>query len=106
MAGQAVCKKDEIPTGYMKQLIFDDEEIAVYHLPDGWFATSDVCTHGRAFLTEGSLDGCIVTCPRHGGQFNVMTGAAVKFPCVSPLQVYSVNIRDEEVWVDCSVQRK
>jgi nitrite reductase/ring-hydroxylating ferredoxin subunit len=43
-------------------------------------------------LSEGSLDGTTVTCPLHGAQFNVWTGAVLRGPAKDPLQTYRVNV--------------
>lgn len=90
----------DVPVGTMRQITIDDEDIAVYHVIEAYYATSDLCTHVQESLTAGTLQGCVVGCPRHGGKFDIRTGAAVKFPCVTPLQTYAVEIRGEEIWVN------
>lgn len=91
---------DELPVGSMKQVIVEEEEVAVYHLEDGFYATSDICTHASEFLTNGSISANVVACPKHGGKFDIRTGKAVAFPCVIPLQTYDVEVRGAEVWLD------
>jgi nitrite reductase/ring-hydroxylating ferredoxin subunit len=95
-----VANASDVPVGKMIQVLVEDETIALYHLEDGFRATSDVCTHAGESLTEGKLEGCIVACPKHGGKFNVVTGDATAFPCVVPIETYDVEIRDEHVWID------
>jgi 3-phenylpropionate/trans-cinnamate dioxygenase ferredoxin component len=90
----------EIPVGGMKRVQIDDEDIALYHTEDGFYATSDICTHARVSLSEGTLCGDIVQCPKHGGKFNVKTGAAVAFPCVIPVETFPVEVRGEDIWID------
>ncbi|MDQ0190598.1 3-phenylpropionate/trans-cinnamate dioxygenase ferredoxin subunit [Alicyclobacillus cycloheptanicus] len=84
----------------MKQVTVDDVDIALYHLEDGFYATSDLCTHADYHLTRGTLYRGVVTCPRHGGKFDVRTGAAVAFPCVMPVETYAVDVRGDEVYID------
>lgn len=91
---------DEVPVGSMKQLVFDEEDLALYHVEDGFYASSDLCTHAAMNLSEGALEGHVVACPRHGGKFDVRTGEAVAFPCVMPLKTYAVEVRGEDVFVD------
>ncbi len=74
--------------------------IAVYHLADGFYATNDFCTHGRASLSEGFIDGDIVECPFHGGQFNIRTGAPAMAPCVVPVRIWPVIVEDGRVLLD------
>jgi nitrite reductase/ring-hydroxylating ferredoxin subunit len=63
-------------------------------------ATHARCTHRRGPLSEGTLDGSTVTCPCHGSQFNVCTGAAVKGPAEDPLATYRVTVEGEIGRVD------
>lgn len=90
----------EVPVGSMKQLAFDEEDLALHHAEDGFYVTSDICTHAAMNLSEGTLAGHVVACPRHGGKFDVRTGEAVAFPCVIPLATYPVEVRGEDVYVD------
>ncbi len=90
----------DVPVGGMHKIEMEEDDIAIYHLDEGWYATSDICTHASESLTEGKLEGKIVACPRHGGRFDVTTGEAVRFPCVIPLQTYDIEVRGEEIWID------
>jgi nitrite reductase/ring-hydroxylating ferredoxin subunit len=90
----------EIPSGTMMHVVVEEEDITVYHTEDGYYATSDICTHASESLSTGSLDGNVVACPRHGGKFDVKTGAAVAFPCVYALETYPVELRGEEIWLN------
>jgi nitrite reductase/ring-hydroxylating ferredoxin subunit len=96
---KVACAAD-VPIGKMIQVVVEDESIALYHLGDGFRATSDVCTHAGESLTEGTLEGCIIACPKHGGKFNVNTGLATAFPCVVPVETYAVDVREGDIWVD------
>jgi len=53
--------------------------IAVFRTADGWHALDDTCPHRTGPLSEGTLDvtarGTLVTCPFHGWQFDLVTGA-------------------------------
>ena len=51
-------------------------------------------------IGEGTLDGSTVTCPWHGSQFNVCTGAAIKGPAKDPLATYRVTVEGEIGCVD------
>ncbi|MFB5190358.1 non-heme iron oxygenase ferredoxin subunit [Alicyclobacillus fastidiosus] len=100
MAWIKVANASDVAVGAMIQLELEDDDLALYHLEDGFYATSDVCTHAAQPLSSGTLDGHIVACPRHGGKFDVRTGQPAAFPCVIPLTTYDVEVRGDEVWVD------
>ena len=70
-------------------------DCAVFNIEGGFCATQAMCTHKQGPLSEGSLDGTTVTCPLHGAQFNVWTGAVLRGPAKQPLKTYSVTIEGD-----------
>ncbi len=73
----------------------DGSAYVLCHTLDGTFAFMDgLCTHGRALLSDGFLDDCIIECPKHNGRFDVKTGEAVRLPAQKPLRTYPVTERD------------
>lgn len=81
----------EVPPGSV--LVVDD--CAVFNIEGGFCATQARCTHRQGALSEGSLDGSTVTCPLHGAQFNVWTGAVLRGPARDPLKTYRVTVDGE-----------
>ena len=62
----------------------NDATFAVIKLADGRCSVIDgLCTHGKAHLAEGFVDGTTIECPKHNGRFNVLTGE----PIASPVRV-------------------
>ncbi|MCL6548231.1 MAG: non-heme iron oxygenase ferredoxin subunit [Alicyclobacillus sp.] len=100
MAWVKVATVQDVPVGEMRQVVVNEDEIALYHAEDGYYATSDVCTHASESLSHGRLNGHVVACPKHGGKFDIRTGAAVAPPCVVPVQTYPVQVRGDEIWID------
>jgi len=50
-------------------------KIAIVRTADNQvFAVDSQCTHGRASLADGYVDGLEIECPKHNGRFNVATG--------------------------------
>jgi len=78
----------EVPAGSV--LLVGD--CAVFNIEGGFCATQAMCTHREGPLSEGSLDGTTVTCPLHGAQFNVWTGAVLRGPAEEPLKTYRVTV--------------
>lgn len=77
----------------------NDRAIALYRVNDVVYATDDTCTHAEASLCEGAYHGYVVTCPRHGGQFDIRTGQAVKMPAITPLDVFPVRLEGYAVFL-------
>jgi nitrite reductase/ring-hydroxylating ferredoxin subunit len=65
-----------------------DEALAVYHVGSRFLACADRCPHAGATLSEGELEGSVVTCPRHGSQFDVTTGQRVRGPADTDVATY------------------
>jgi len=81
----------EVPPG--SALLVGD--VAVFNVAGSFCATQDKCTHKQGPLSKGKLDGSTVTCPWHGSQFNVCTGAVLRGPAIDPLKTYSVVVEGE-----------
>lgn len=95
-----LCPADELPVGSMRR--FDDvgeAPLAVYHTASGLYATDDTCTHAKASLTEGDLEGDTVVCPVHWACFDLRTGKAMEFPATIDLRTFPVRLRDGHVEV-------
>lgn len=70
-------------------------DVAVFNVAGIFCATQDKCTHRQGPLSKGKLEGSTVTCPWHGSQFNVCTGAVLTGPAKDPLKTYGVVVEDE-----------
>ncbi len=70
-------------------------EAAVFNVAGSFCATQAKCPHRQGPLSEGGLDGSTVTCPWHGSQFNVCTGAVLRGPAVDALKTYAVVVEGE-----------
>lgn len=69
-----VASLSEIPPGTMKGVKAKGKEILVANVDGEAYAISDRCTHMRARLHKGRLDGTIVECNWHGARFDVTDG--------------------------------
>jgi nitrite reductase/ring-hydroxylating ferredoxin subunit/hemoglobin-like flavoprotein len=69
--------------------------VAVFNVDRAFCATQGECTHKQGPLSEGELDGSIVTCPYHGAQFDVCTGAVQRGPATQPLKTYRVAVEGD-----------
>jgi nitrite reductase/ring-hydroxylating ferredoxin subunit len=64
------------------------------------YAFDDTCTHKGCSLGEGKLDGTIVTCPCHGSQFDVTSGAVVRGPAQRPVRSRSVDVEGNDLLIE------
>lgn len=54
--------------------------VAVFQVDGEIHVLADRCPHAGALLSEGELDHRVLTCPRHGSQFDVCTGERLRGP--------------------------
>ena len=67
-------------------------ELAVYKVAGVVYATSNLCTHDVARLSEGYIDGDCIECPLHQALFHIPTGEARSAPATRPLQTYETKV--------------
>lgn len=94
-----VASVDEIPPGSYKTIDVNDVLIAVFNIGGTLYAIEDVCTHDGGILTGGELHDCIITCPRHGAEFDVRTGEVVTPPAYEPISTFPVRVVEGMVQV-------
>jgi nitrite reductase/ring-hydroxylating ferredoxin subunit len=70
----------EIPPGSGRLVEANGRRIAVFNDGGRFHAIDDACSHQGGPLSEGTLDGTVVTCPWHGARFDVTTGAVLGPP--------------------------
>lgn len=95
----SVAARSALAEGAMLGVEVGDHSIALYNVDGEIFATSNVCTHAFAMLTDGFLDGDIVECPLHGGCFMVKTGEGQGAPITEDLKTYPVRIVGDNIEV-------
>jgi nitrite reductase/ring-hydroxylating ferredoxin subunit/multimeric flavodoxin WrbA len=98
-----VCAADEIPEGKAKAFsIIDNDgskvDVAVFNIAGTFYAISNVCVHQGGPLSQGFLDGDIVTCPWHGWKYSVVDGKSPHEGGDS-VSSYQVSVSEGKVYV-------
>jgi toluene monooxygenase electron transfer component len=94
----ALCEESELPPGEMRGFdVGGLPPVALFNVGGCIHATSNICTHNVAVLTDGSFDGQIVECPLHGGSFDVTTGQAVAYPCERGIEKFQVQVIEKRI---------
>jgi len=92
-----VATRNEIPPGGRKSLVFDGRAVLLLRIGDDFYAVEDVCSHDGQALTDGTLEGFAIECPRHGAQFDVRNGSALCMPAVEPIAAFDVRLQGDDV---------
>ncbi len=90
----------ELAPGKARLVKVDGEGVAVYNVDGTFYATQERCTHAGGPLSQGTLRGRIVECPRHGSRFDVATGAVLRGPATRPVQTYHVVVEGDVARVE------
>jgi len=107
----AVGKASELQDGAMKEFSIEGKNLLIARTGENYYAAENRCPHLGAKLTSGTLQGSVVTCPRHGSQFDLTDGKVIRWtdwsgPISSlnralkpprPLKVYRTKVEDGEI---------
>lgn len=100
MSSHIVAAPGDLAPGTMRHAVAGGRELCIYNVEGTYYATDDRCTHRRARLSDGFLEGRVVQCPLHFGRFDVITGQPLNAPCTIALATYAVAIEGENVVVE------
>ncbi len=99
--------------GGLKPVSLDEHEMIVARSGDEYFVADAKCPHLGGHLSDGSLEGTILTCPRHHSQFDLRDGSVVRWTDWQgatlsvaklvrhprPLRTYAVRIDGDNILV-------
>jgi 3-phenylpropionate/trans-cinnamate dioxygenase ferredoxin subunit len=94
-----IAAADDLATGERLFVEIDERPIVVFNIAGQIFAIGDVCSHDDGPLGDGEIEDHTVTCPRHGGQFDVRTGRAIMLPAVQDIPAYPVRLENGMIHV-------
>lgn len=99
-----VASVSDLPNGERMFIEIDHESIVIFNIAGEYFAIADVCSHDNGPLGDGDLEGDYqISCPRHGGRFDVRTGKAIIFPAVEDIPAYPIRVVDGEIEIGLPV---
>jgi 3-phenylpropionate/trans-cinnamate dioxygenase ferredoxin component len=101
-----IIKTNELADGHKRRITIGNKEIMLARVDGKYYATDGRCPHARADLSLGRLEGTVLTCPRHGSQFDIMDGHVIRWmrgtvpgAVTRPLKTYPVKIEDDNVLI-------
>ena len=81
-------------------VVVEGIEIGLFGVGADVHAMENTCPHADAPLSEGDIEGPVVTCPLHAWQLDVRTGLRPSDPDGFPLACFAVRVRGDDVEVD------
>lgn len=95
-----VAVSEDVPVGTCKAFSVGSNKIIVAHLPDGFYAVENCCSHANSpLLTNRIYRGNQIACPVHGARFDLKSGSAKSPPAFIGLDTYPVRNVDGQIVV-------
>ena len=95
-----LCSEADVAPGNALKVETGDLTLAVFNVDGEFYVTDDACTHGPGLLSEGFIEGEVVECNFHNGQFNIKTGEVVAPPCMIPIKTYKAVVENGRVLIE------
>lgn len=95
-----VAETSDVPVGKMKLVKVEEKEILIANVDGHFYAIGNRCTHAGGDLSKGSLEGNIITCPRHESKFDVTTGKVISGPKILFLRPKITDVTSYEAKVE------
>jgi nitrite reductase/ring-hydroxylating ferredoxin subunit len=92
-----VGRMGDFPLGALRKVVVEGEDVVVGNVGGKLHAIADKCTHRGGPLSEGELEGSTITCPWHGGQFDLTTGKVLGPPPMKDEVAFDVRIEGSDV---------
>ena len=104
MAWHDVTETAAVGEGEVLGVTIGEELIALYRIEDTFYATSNVCTHAFALLSDGYLEDDCIECPLHQALFHVPTGEARSRIAKRPLKIFAVKVENDRLLVEVPIR--
>jgi nitrite reductase/ring-hydroxylating ferredoxin subunit/uncharacterized membrane protein len=92
-----VAAADELKVDQMKLIRYGERRLVLARTEQGYVVFDDHCTHRGGSLADGVMTCATVSCPWHGSQFDVRTGAVKAGPADRPIGTHQVEQSDGQV---------
>jgi nitrite reductase (NADH) small subunit len=97
---RVIASRPALPEDEGTVVYIDEHSVALFRAGDEVHVYVNSCPHKGGPVGEGLVVDGIVTCPWHGSQFEVATGACVRGPAQGPLEAVAATLHGDEVVVD------
>ena len=75
----SVGEVNQLAESAMMEVEAGGREILLARVGERFYAVDSRCPHMGGRLAQGRLEGTVVTCPRHGSQFDLVNGNVVRW---------------------------
>jgi nitrite reductase/ring-hydroxylating ferredoxin subunit/uncharacterized membrane protein len=89
----------DLRDGEPKAVVAGETPVLLLRHDDGIHAVHDRCSHRGCSLSEGEIDGHVVTCGCHGSQFDMRDGSVLRGPATAAQPVLEARETDGRIEV-------
>jgi nitrite reductase/ring-hydroxylating ferredoxin subunit len=97
-----VARLEDVPTRRGLRVEVEGIAVGLYRVGETVYAMEDDCPHAGFPLSEGALEGCVISCRAHGWPFDIRTGFDPDDADGFPIPCFAVEIESGEVRLDLS----
>ena len=95
-----VAETKDVPPGTAMAVDLEGRKIALFNSGGAYYAIDDTCTHRGGPLSQGEVEGTVVTCPWHGATYDITTGNVLGPPAAVGVVRYDVRVDADDVKVE------
>lgn len=95
-----IAETNDVPPGQAAAFTVEGQKIALFNVEGTYYAIGDTCTHRGGPLSVGGVQGTKVTCPLHGANFDLKTGAVLGPPAQKGVPSYKVLVEGNDINVE------
>jgi nitrite reductase/ring-hydroxylating ferredoxin subunit len=100
MVWRVAAAESDVREGDVLGIVIDGQHLALYRLGGEFYATSNICSHEFALLSDGFVEDGRIECPLHAAQFDIRTGKVLCAPATTSIATWSVKLENNQVLVD------
>lgn len=96
---EEVCAETDVQEHELTGVRVAGQPVVIGRVGGALHAIGGVCSHQKALLEDGELEGGGVRCPLHASGFDLRTGMPTKPPATEPVPVFAVKVEQGRVFV-------
>ncbi len=90
-------KTSQLAPGHITSADLYGVKVAIANVGGAFYAISDACPFDAAALSQGRLEGNVVTCGTDGSRFDLLSGSVLSGPATGRVRTYRVQVYGDEL---------
>jgi nitrite reductase/ring-hydroxylating ferredoxin subunit/uncharacterized membrane protein len=90
---------DDLPAGETRSCVVGETPVLLFRHGDGVHALHNRCSHRGCMLSDGDVEGELITCACHGSQFDLRDGSVQRGPATVSQPLFEARESDGRIQV-------